>query len=73
MLFSCLYAGLSAWALAHASGCLWPEAVGRKTNDGTPRNVKLNIFDVGGFPSFRAFEKGLADRGGWRKEIPPIP
>ena len=22
---------------------------------------------------FRGFEKGLADRGGWRKEIPPIP
>ena len=22
---------------------------------------------------FRSFEKGLADRGGWRKEIPPAP
>ena len=24
-------------------------------------------------PRVRGFEKGLADRGGWRKEIPPIP
>ena len=24
-------------------------------------------------PNFRSFDKGLADRGGWGKEIPPTP
>ena len=38
--------------------------------------VLLNLFDLGSLsckPSFRRPDKGLAGRGGWRKEILPMP
>ena len=40
-----------------------PHFLGKERRKGT--HMYFSLF-------FRSFEKGLADRGGWRKEIPPI-
>ena len=45
---------------------------GMQIRHSSPFSLKLPLFFLAG-DKIRSFEKGLADRGGWRKEIPPTP